>query len=184
MFCWWNCAVHPECFSSDCLQCKDCCYSLYPLMCSTSKTCMDSCLANRGIPVLLVYKRWNVNLSLYMPGRHIEGTDVELHLFLTSALDGGESSASYPRCFTPKTFSVSVTLSSLWLSIHAGDWGDSGWCSQSWSVPPDSCIKCSGWIILCPLKPRRAGTSTHICSRPGWVVFFASSSTCGKCSKG
>ena len=49
-----------------------------------------------------------VDLSLYMTWRHIERVEVELHLFLMSALDAGEWSAFYPRYFIPKTFIMSV----------------------------------------------------------------------------
>jgi hypothetical protein len=37
-----------------------------------------------------------VELALCMCWRHIEVVDVELHSFLTLALDGGEWSTSYP----------------------------------------------------------------------------------------
>jgi hypothetical protein len=36
-----------------------------------------------------------------MPLRRIQGVEVQLHAFLTSALDGGEWSASFPAHFTP-----------------------------------------------------------------------------------
>jgi hypothetical protein len=37
-----------------------------------------------------------------MRWRHIGGVEVQLHTFLTSALDGGEWPASHPSCFTPR----------------------------------------------------------------------------------
>jgi len=42
-----------------------------------------------------------VKLFLCTPWKHIMGVEVYLHLFLTSALDGGEWSASRAGRFTP-----------------------------------------------------------------------------------
>jgi len=55
-----------------------------------------------------------LNLSLYMPWRHIERVEVELHLLLMSALDADEWSALYCRYFIPKTF-YHISFSSVWL---------------------------------------------------------------------
>lgn len=35
------------------------------------------------------------------PGRHVDVMDVKLHVFLTSAVNGSESSASHPGGFSP-----------------------------------------------------------------------------------
>jgi hypothetical protein len=43
----------------------------------------------------------NVKLSLSTPWRHTGRAEVLLHLFLTSTLDGGEWSNSFPGRFTP-----------------------------------------------------------------------------------
>jgi hypothetical protein len=40
-------------------------------------------------------------LTKYHAMKTIGGVEVQLHAFLTSALDGGEWSASHPGCFTP-----------------------------------------------------------------------------------
>jgi len=152
-------------------------------MCCASKNCMESYLANEGFLVPILYKSWNGKLvPVYaMKVRRVTGGRAPLILNVSSTCRWVISlilQILYPQSL------YHVSLSSVWLSICAGDRGDSGWCPQSRSVSPDSCIKCSGWVILCPLKPRRAGTSTHICSRSGWVVLFAASSTRCKCSKG
>lgn len=42
-----------------------------------------------------------VMLPLSMPSTHLGIVEVCLHLFLTLAQDGGERSASHPRCFAP-----------------------------------------------------------------------------------
>jgi hypothetical protein len=42
-----------------------------------------------------------VKLSLYAPWRHIEGVEVQLHSFVTSALDRDEWSVSHHGRFTP-----------------------------------------------------------------------------------
>lgn len=83
-------------------------------------------------------------------------------------------------CVTKIFISFTLVLHDC-LSICAGDRGNPGWCSQGWSVPPDSCSKCSGWFVLCPLKPGWACAPTYIHSRPERVVLIASSSACGKC---
>jgi hypothetical protein len=47
---------------------------------------------------------WMVQLSLYTPWRRTCEVDVELHVFFTSVLDGGEWSVSRPDLFTPPKF--------------------------------------------------------------------------------
>ena len=47
-------ALHPECFVSGHLQCKDCYCTLYLLTCPTSKSHTDSDLANEGTTLLLL----------------------------------------------------------------------------------------------------------------------------------
>jgi hypothetical protein len=36
----------------------------------------------------------SIELSLYMPRRHVAGVEVEIHLFLKQDIDGGQGSAS------------------------------------------------------------------------------------------
>jgi len=47
-------ALHPECFLSGHLQCKDCYCTLYLLTCPTSESHTDSDLVNEGTTLLFV----------------------------------------------------------------------------------------------------------------------------------
>jgi hypothetical protein len=49
----------------------------------------------------VVGKQLHENLSLSRPWKHIGGKEVELHTFLTSALDTGEWSASHSSYLVP-----------------------------------------------------------------------------------
>jgi hypothetical protein len=53
--------LHSACFLSDCLQCKDYYYTLYPLMCLTSENCMGSDLAKEKATVpCLLFCHWKL----------------------------------------------------------------------------------------------------------------------------
>jgi hypothetical protein len=54
-----------------------------------------------------------------MPWRRTEGTDVQLHAFLTSALDGSARSASWPGRFTPEVRSPRYPLDG-WVKPRTG----------------------------------------------------------------
>jgi hypothetical protein len=58
-------------------------------------------ISNRLATVQIYCTMTTVNMSLTTPWRHIGGTEVQLHSFLTSALDGGEWSTSRSGRFTP-----------------------------------------------------------------------------------
>jgi hypothetical protein len=49
-----------------------------------------------------------------------EGVDVQIHIFLTSALDGGEWSASRPGSFTPGERAPATHLIGSWVDPKAG----------------------------------------------------------------
>jgi hypothetical protein len=52
--------------------------------------------------VIYIYIYIYIYMCLYTtPGRHVDGMDVKLHVFLTSAVDESESSASHPGGFSP-----------------------------------------------------------------------------------
>jgi hypothetical protein len=48
------------------------------------------------------------------------GVDVEIHIFLTSALAGGEWSASRPCCFTPEESAPSTHWIGGWVGPRGG----------------------------------------------------------------
>jgi len=68
------------------------------LMCLDDLWCYVNCVHSW----MYVDDYSQVILSLSTRRRNREGVDVQLHSFLTSALDGVEWSNSGPRCFTPE----------------------------------------------------------------------------------
>jgi hypothetical protein len=48
------------------------------------------------------------------------GVEIYLHVFLTSALDGGEWSASRPGCFTPREKARDTHCIGGWVGPRAG----------------------------------------------------------------
>jgi hypothetical protein len=48
------------------------------------------------------------------------GVDVQIHIFLTSALVGGEWSTSHPGCFTPKQRAPGTHCIGGWVGPRAG----------------------------------------------------------------
>jgi hypothetical protein len=80
-------------------------------------------LSKTQFHLYLTVKVKKVKLSLCLTKHHAMkthwGVEVQLHAFLTSALDGGEWSASRPGCFTPKERSPGTHWIGGWVCPRA-----------------------------------------------------------------
>jgi hypothetical protein len=86
---------------------------------------------------ILVYEGINVKLCLCLTKHHtmkMYGYGGIIHAFLTSALDGGEWSASHPSCFIPLGKSPQYQLERR-LGVPQGQFGCSGKGKKSHHCP-------------------------------------------------
>jgi hypothetical protein len=105
------------------------------------------------------------------PLKHVEEEEVELHSFLTSALDGSEWSASYPCRFTPRTEPlVPVSCEVGWAHIRYGHRTMSGIESEFLGRPACSVVTISTGYTGSKVNKISVGTLKFECSIALWGV--------------
>jgi hypothetical protein len=76
---------------------------------------------NKMVLSQLTFKKYKVKQSLYTPWRRLRGEEYSSYSFSTSALDGGERSASRPgRAFTLGERTPGTHCTGGWLGPRAG----------------------------------------------------------------